>query len=150
MRLTVRRNPTDAGATLGELAVDGVLFCLTLEDPIRVDDPLTPVNEGEKIYGDTAIPAGIYPMKITFSPKFQKRMILVDAVPGFTGIRIHSGNTSADTLGCILVGMAKDSSKRISGGSIIMPRLFELVDKAISAGQTCSIEIINPEVSDGN
>ena len=57
-----------------------------------------------KIKGCSAIPEGRYPVVITWSPKFQKWLPLLLHVPLFDGIRIHAGNTSCDTEGCILVG----------------------------------------------
>ena len=83
--------------TLGELSVDGEKFCHTLEPTWRKP-------EARKIPGKTAIPEGRYPIVITLSPKFKQWLPLLLHVPGFTGIRIHAGNTAKDTKGCILVG----------------------------------------------
>jgi hypothetical protein len=58
----------------------------------------------EKIFGKTAIPAGQYRCLNTMSARFNAIMPYIQDVNGFTGIRIHAGNTEADTLGCILVG----------------------------------------------
>lgn len=58
-----------------------------------------------KVAGQTAIPAGIYRLAITFSERFQRDTIQVLDVPGFTGIRVHPGNKPEDTDGCILPGM---------------------------------------------
>ena len=91
--LLIRRWPK-ATCTIGELLVDGAWFCFTLED----------VERPEKIPGETAIPAGRYKVIITHSQRFDRELPLLVDVPGFTGIRIHAGNTDADTRGCILVG----------------------------------------------
>jgi len=94
MILVLVRGRRVGNATLGQLVIDGKFFCHTLEDVVR------PV----KIPGQTAIPAGMYDVDITYSPHFKTDLPLVKDVPGFEGIRIHAGNTDADTEGCILVG----------------------------------------------
>lgn len=82
-------------------------FCYTLEDAVRdynKDGDLLDYKE-EKVYGETAIPFGSYEGQITYSPAFEQRLPLIKNVPHFTGIRIHAGNTKADTKGCPLVGL---------------------------------------------
>jgi len=98
--------------TLGNMMLPGSdnPFCQTLEDTVRKDpNPATPQNEG-KVYGETAIPAGTYKMILSYSPHFLKVMPEVLNVPGYSGIRIHSGNRPQDTLGCILVGMVMQTA----------------------------------------
>ena len=75
--------------------LDGRFGVLHLEDVVR---------QGEKVPGQTAIPEGIYTVQITFSNRFKRDLPLLLNVPNFEGIRIHPGNTDADTEGCILVG----------------------------------------------
>jgi len=109
----VRKIFTDK-STIGELSINGVFECFTLEDKVR------PV----KIKGETAIPAGTYEVAITFSNKFQRFLPLLMNVPKFDGIRIHSGNTPKDTLGCILVGQNKGVDS-ISNSRLAFAPLFE-------------------------
>ena len=72
--------------TIGELYNDGVYFCYTLEDAIR----------DKKIPNETAIPCGRYDVITNYSVRFKRVMPLILNVPGFTGVRIHAGNTKAD------------------------------------------------------
>lgn len=50
------------------------------------------------------IPLGVYPMDYTWSPKFSRLLPLLK-VPHRKGLRIHAGNSAADTKGCILLGL---------------------------------------------
>lgn len=84
--------------TIGKLYIDGAYFCDTLEDTVRA---------GEKVYGKTAIPAGTYKVKMTWSPRFKRYLPELLNVPNFSGVRIHSGNTATDTEGCLLLGLNK-------------------------------------------
>lgn len=95
MNLTVKRR-TNGIVTIGDLYIDGEKFCNTLEDEVR--------EPGVKVPGKTAIPAGEYELRLTYSTRFRQVMPQIMRVPGFEGIRIHPGNTEKDTDGCILVG----------------------------------------------
>ena len=141
MKIELHRQSPGIRATLGQLYLDGILECLTLEDVVRQDpNPLTPENEA-KVYGATAIPAGEYKVIIDFSQRFNKDMLHVLDVPGFTGIRIHSGNTDHDTLGCILVGSEKINDDFIRGGSLVLPILQGKIEAALAQGESATLVI---------
>ena len=97
MKITVKRTFKGPEYTIGKLYIDGAYFCDTLEDTVRK----------VKIAGKTAIPAGTYKVKKTMSPRFKKILPEILNVPNFSGVRIHSGNTAADTDGCLLLGLNK-------------------------------------------
>ena len=98
MKLLLEREKPSLTCMMGSLFVDGEFECFSLED----------VPRPTKIKGETAIPAGTYKVILTMSPRFKKIMPLLLNVPGFDGIRIHTGNTHADTEGCILVGCSEN------------------------------------------
>jgi len=95
----------DPEVTIGDLTIGGHHVCWVCEDAVR-EVPGEPV-ESWKIKGKTAIPYGRYLIKRTFSNRFQRTMPQLMDVPGFTGIRIHSGNTHVDTEGCLLPGLER-------------------------------------------
>lgn len=115
MNLRLIREPSAHGATIGVLFVSQVFQCFTLEDEIR-EQAGVPVEQW-KVPGKTAIPSGTYAVALSWSPHFQATLPEVLAVPGFSGIRIHAGNYSTDTEGCILVGQSRGD------GSIYESRL---------------------------
>lgn len=102
MNLKLLRHPTPT-ATPGDLYLDGAWQCKTLED---IDRRLE--SGGKKIAGQTAIPLGRYRVVIDYSNRFHRDMLHVLDVPQFEGIRIHAGNVTSDTEGCILVGEELD------------------------------------------
>ncbi len=106
MKLTLRRRFFGDNYTVGTLLVDGQPFCDTLENTDRgLDSGMSPEEVlTKKIYGQTAIPTGTYPVTVTPSPRFKRPLPRLYGVPGFEGVLIHAGNTPADTAGCILVG----------------------------------------------
>jgi hypothetical protein len=109
MELKVKRIAKQPKYTIGKLYVDGKLFCDTLEDTDRglTQDMTVDEITNAKIAGETAIPTGTYNVVITYSPKFNKDLPLIENVKGFEGIRIHTGNRADQTEGCLLVGHNK-------------------------------------------
>lgn len=134
MQLFLKRKWFSPESSIGELSIAGLAFkCFTLEDPVR---------EGPKIYGRTAIPAGTYQIVINKSGKFKRLMPLLLDVPGFGGIRIHTGNTARDTDGCILVGRTRGLDW-IGRSRDAYDELFAILTAALDSGERVYITIEN-------
>ena len=146
MNLEVHRLFMGDKATEGELYMDGVPNCVTLEDIVR---DLGPNGEG-KVFGQTAIPAGTYSVTIRLSPKFGHDFMHIEDVPFFDGILIHSGNTDQNTEGCILVGQKVVNNDYIQGGSVELPILFGAVKNALDSGGKVQITISDDFKTNGN
>ena len=102
MKIAIVRDIEEANRTFGKMLIDDKYFGETLEDTDRHLE-----DGGEKLNGCTAIPRGRYRVTVTFSQRFQRPMPLLHDVPGFDGVRIHGGNTEADTAGCPLLGAVR-------------------------------------------
>lgn len=121
--------------TIGHLYIDGNYYCDVLEDTDRgLSSDMTEEEIRKiKVYGRTAIPKGRYKIEVTYSPKFKRYLPILLNVKGFSGIRIHSGNTAEDTLGCLLVGYNKVK------GQVINSRVTS--DKLTALLRNCEEEI---------
>ena len=117
--------------TIGKLYVDGVYFCDTLEDKVRdynKDGDLLDEDE-QKVFGETAIPYGMYKVILNYSPRFKKILPRLLDVRHFEGILIHPGNTAKDTHGCILVGK-NNQVGRVNESKVTFDRLFVVLKQA--------------------
>ena len=137
MKLKVERRFLGPDYTIGTLEVDGKYFCDTLEDRVR------DLSREKKVPGETAIPAGRYDVVVNISPRFKRKLPRLLNVPGFEGILIHRGNTPGDTAGCILVGENKAKGRVINSTPYEL-RLTEMIERAQTAGESITIEIIEP------
>ena len=134
MKLTLTRIAKRADYTIGRLADEkGEEICDTLEPTWR------DYKGGEKkVKGRSAVPEGTYRVVVTRSPRFGRYLPLLVGVPGFEGVRIHSGNTSRDTEGCMLVG------QNLQAGKLLWSRLeLEHLMKLIENEKEISLTIKN-------
>jgi hypothetical protein len=90
MLIQLIRNQPKASAITGRLVINGRWFCNTLE---RVG---------------YQIPALCYHVAVTQSPKFKRRLPIVQNVPQRTGIRFHRGTKPEHSTGCVLVPPEKE------------------------------------------
>lgn len=140
MKLTLKRIALRPTYTIGKLYIDDVYFCDTIEDTVRDTNKSGKFDNGEqKIKGKTAIPYGTYEIKWTYSPRFKKYTPQLMNVPSFEGIRIHAGNTSADTEGCLILGKNKQVGKVLNSRATIN-KFYPIIKNACSNGKV-TIEI---------
>ena len=127
MEIKIVRDTFTKESTIGKLYLDGRYFANALEDVVR--------PAGVKVPNQTAIPAGRYRIIWNKSSRFSLKaghpvfMPLILDIPGFAGVRLHSGNTAADTLGCILVGYDRHENS-ISRSRDAIVALYPLIEKS--------------------
>ena len=142
MNLTLKRLNLTPNYTEGELYVNGVYFCKTLEDTNRDLNKNGQFDNNEKkVYGETCIPYGKYKVVLSYSPKFKRELPEILEVPDFQGIRIHRGNKISDTLGCVLCG-EKVKNGYLSNSTPYEIKLVELLKQANLRNEESYIEII--------
>jgi hypothetical protein len=138
--------PTE-NSTIGVLTV-GNHTCATLEDAIRE----------EKVYGETAIPAGLYELKLRNRggmtsrykqkyPDMHEGMIWLQDVPGYSWVYLHVGNYPHDTLGCILLG-ERASTDMVLSSRKAYKRMYPKIVKMIKT-KGCQIRILDVGSEDG-
>jgi len=134
MEMRLVRGKANVASVEGKLYIDGVFECYTVEDRPR----------DKKVYGMTGIPAGIYKVVVTMSNRFKKRLPLLLDVQGFEGVRIHSGNSSKDTEGCIIVGSINNRTDDdwVGASKVAMQRLLHKIEDALAVKEKVTIEIL--------
>lgn len=143
MKAILKRWKFTNNSTIGTLTItgiDGNIFeCYTLEDTVRGDGNAATVSSW-KIAGKSAIPYGKYEVKVTWSNKFMEYRWEVTNVPGYKGIRIHSGNVPADTEGCLLLGTGIGTDY-VNQSVIAMNNFNDFCKKNNPANEAWTIEI---------
>ena len=120
MQIKLKRYEFNDAYTVGRMYINDVYFCYTLEDVVR---------KGAKVNGQTAIPTGTYDVIVDVSARFGKSLPHILNVPNFTGVRIHAGNTSANTEGCILLGHTWAGKDFIGNSKIAFDSFFKQLEK---------------------
>ena len=143
MRLVLQRKELTLISTIGEITINGVHECYTLELPVVDGLP------------GSAIPPGLYSITIAPSPKFMKSTdpwvdLMADeiphimGIPGRSNILIHWGNRDIDTDGCILVGQTYGENfigaSRAAFGAL-QPKILIACSNSLEG---CEIEVLMP------
>ena len=141
MKLLVKRFEFGTNYTIGKMYVNDAALptCFTLEDRVR-EIPDVSVWQW-KIPKETAIPVGIYKVVIDHSDHFNRELPHILDVPGFTGVRIHQGNSDKDTEGCILVGKYWPGGDWISNSALAYVEVAYEIKQALDRGEEVTIEV---------
>lgn len=145
MLLTQYRKPSVDGVTVSKMFLGAEFLYYVIEDEVREKPGVSVANW--KVPGKTAIPAGKYEIVLQDSVRFGPGTPTLLNVPGFTHIRIHSGNSEKDTEGCLIIGLELDSSgKRIKAGTTrpAVLALKALLNKYYIKGERVWIDISQP------
>ena len=143
MQILIQRHALKEGYTIGRMEINGKYFCDTLEDTDRgLRESMTEAEIAAlKVKGATAIPTGTYRIDMqTRSPRFGRVLPRLLRVKGYAGVLIHSGNTAADTEGCILVGENRERGKVLNSRATL-ERLLVFLRAAQAEGEKIELTI---------
>ena len=143
MEIQVNRIARKDGYTIGRMSLNEEYFCDTLEDTDRGLNAAMSVDEilSKKRKGITAIPTGKYDVILTFSPRFKRVLPLLLNVKCYEGVRIHAGNTTEDTEGCLLVGENK-AKGQVLNSRATLERLMSVLLECEKRKEKISITIV--------
>lgn len=145
MNLTTVRTLFNPKSTSGDLIVDDKWFAHTLEGIARAD--------GVKVEGRgmTAIPAMEYRVRVHYSPKFKRNMLILHTEDDgltiksrgneWTHVYPHSGNWAYQSLACPLIAFHRVSNSHIWKSA--ESALYDLVAPRILDGELVTWTIIN-------
>lgn len=140
MKLLLERFHNGKTCTLGRLSANGVYQCYTIEDIVREVEN-TPVASW-KVYGETAIPRGVYELGYTLSPRMKRFTPELQNVPGYTGIRIHVANWATELLGCIAPGVGLQADNEgVTQSTKAYNALIAKLNPAFQSGEHVTIEV---------
>lgn len=131
MKISLVRKEFTEKSSIGELYIDDVFECYTLEDKDRELNSSMSIEDikKKKEFAITAIPYGRYDVELYMSPRFKKLLPLIKDVKGFGGVLIHSGNKPEDSEGCILVGLTRDTDF-IGNSRVAFKSLYDKIVEA--------------------
>lgn len=140
LNIRVTRDTFQADRTLGVVELDWSddaegfkAFGYSVEDLDRGDG-------AAKVAGSTAIPVGVYAVRLYDSPKHGPDTPELVNVPGFHHVQVHSGNGPRDTLGCILVGLGRANGE-VTRSRVACTWLRQEIAEVIKAGGSVAIEV---------
>jgi len=138
MKVSIKRFLENEETTIGRLYLDDKFFCYTCEDQYQA----------VKVPDETRIPEGVYPTKLTNSPKFTPRfghmMIEITGIPNFSFVYFHPGNTDDDTSGCVLVGDWRPPHMwKVVDSKATYDHFYALVAPHVGVGEGVTVEIVN-------
>ena len=144
MNITVKRMRNNGDTTIGDMFIDDIFVCNTLEDEPRF----------EKVWGEMRIPAGTYEIKFRKEGKFHNLyserfkefhvgMLHITNIPGFEYVLIHIGNTDEDTAGCLLVGKAKPSEWILTNSTETYKIIYKQIAAALLENEKVKIKYVD-------
>ena len=159
MKLEVKRIGDNGKATIGAFYINGIFKCFTIEDQEQ---------KGDKVHGETRVPNGTYDVKLRseggYHAKYADKygsihvgMLCIHNAEDwkiktdthdFQYILIHTGNTDAHTMGCLLLNYSADASTYVgsnSGGAY--KALYPIIASAIMDDE--KVTITYTDIEDG-
>lgn len=116
-------NAEHRSTTTGTISLDGRQICFSLE-PTKY-----------MIVGDT------YPVKLLWSPRFNRNTPHILNVPGRSEIEMHGGNYAEDSEGCVLCAMNKLDDYTIAESKQATDLIESRLSQAESAGEVNTVTI---------
>lgn len=143
LHLTLIRAYKKDTYTIGRLYAGGRFICNTIEDKDRGLNQFMSESDIQKVKvkAETAIPIGTYKLVVSMSPKFGRKLIEIQNVPAYSGVRVHRGNTAQDSAGCVIVGMNTEKGK-VTNSTKYEELLTTMVESAINNKEECYLTII--------